>query len=74
MTSPPEYTEGAGAQAQGYADAASAFAAGMADCAEDQAPMYDPMGGAEALVAPYPMQQPYIPPEKGPDEGQGGVT
>jgi len=53
----------------------AAFAAGMAQCARDQAAgISDPMGGAVDLVAPYPMQQPYIPPEKGPDEGQGGVT
>jgi len=53
----------------------AAFAAGMAACARDQAAgIADPMAGAVELVAPYPMQQPYVPPEPGPDEGQGGVT
>jgi hypothetical protein len=55
-------------------EAEAAFAAGMADYRQRQAPMGDPMGGAVPLAAPYPMQQPYIPPEPGPDEGQGGVT
>jgi hypothetical protein len=53
----------------------AAFAAGMAQCQHDQAAgISDPMAGAVELVAPYPAQQPYIPPEPGPDEGQGGVT
>jgi hypothetical protein len=52
----------------------AAFAAGMAENARQQAAGDDPMAGAVELVAPYPMQQPYIPDEPGPDEGQGGVT
>jgi hypothetical protein len=52
----------------------AAFAAGMAANSERQGHMAEPMGGAVPLAAPYPMQQPYIPPEPGPDEGQGGVT
>jgi hypothetical protein len=56
------------------AEVAAAFAAGMAANDRRQAAATDPMAGAVELVAPYPMQQPYIPPEPGPDEGQGGVT
>jgi hypothetical protein len=62
------------ASPDGLAQVQAAFAAGMRDSDERQRPIADPMGGAVPLVAPYPMQQPYIPPEKGPDEGQGGVT
>lgn len=58
-----------------YGETAAAFAAGMAAYEREQAAgMSDPMGGAVEMTAPYPMQQPYIPPEPGPDEGQGGVT
>jgi hypothetical protein len=67
MTSPSEQDVAVTAAAQ-----AAGQAAGMARKGGGAAG--DPMGGTETLAAPYPMQQPYIPPEPGPDEGQGGVT
>jgi len=52
------------------AAAAAALAEAMAASDRRQAPMADPMGGAEPMSAPPPPSWPYVPEPPGP----GGVT
>jgi len=48
----------------------AAFAAGMAECAQRQGAIGDPMGGAEAWSAPPTDGTPWVPEPP----GDGGVT